>query len=57
MLHKFLQFDTKVNILRENKIGKATKLSIVCSTGFLCLKRHDFIADFDVSFASIHVHH
>ena len=36
-LHKFLQFDTKVNILRGNKARKAPLSFIVCCSKFVRL--------------------
>ena len=36
-LRKFLQFDTKVNILRGNKTGKAPSSFIVCCSEFVRL--------------------
>ena len=36
-LRKFLQFDTKVNILRGNKAGKATSSFVICCSEFVRL--------------------
>ena len=53
---KFLQFDTDVNIMCENKNGKALALSIVCFSEFMSLQNHAFIADSDGSFTIVHEH-
>ena len=55
-LRKFLQFDTNVNTLRQNKAGKAPSSFIIYCSEFVRLQNHVFTADSDGGFAIICEH-
>ena len=55
-LPNFLEFDTKMNILRRNTTGKPLSPFIVCCTEFVCLQNRAFSADSYGGLAFIRVH-
>ena len=52
-LSKFLQFDTKANILCGNKTRRALLSFIVCRSEFVDLQGHAFTANSDAGFATL----